>query len=151
MENYKPLLVITLAFSAAVCSYIYYADHQSAMAENANRKLEKKQEKKAVYARHILVKDIELARELRKRVLSGEDFSELAGKFSLCPSAQKGGNLGPVIRGQTLPAFEQAAFALDRGEVSGPVQTMFGWHLINVTDIMFQPRLPGEMRRLHKP
>lgn len=71
--------------------------------------------------------------ELRKKILAGEDFAELAKKESDDPgSATNGGDLGSFKRGQMVPAFEQTAFSLKPGEVSEPVKTQFGYHLIKV-------------------
>jgi len=92
--------------------------------------------------RHILVqvdeKDDEKTRAekrakaeaLLKQLKEGADFEELAKKSSDCPSAPKGGDLGFFERGQMVPAFEETAFALKPGELSGVVETQFGYHLI---------------------
>ncbi len=70
------------------------------------------------------------AEGLLERVRAGEDFAKLAGEFSDCASAERGGSLGGFLKGQRPPAFEEAAFALDVGEVSGVVETEFGFHII---------------------
>ena len=69
-----------------------------------------------------------------KRVKAGEDFAELAKKFSQDGSAQQGGDLNYFGRGQMVPPFEQAAFSLKPGEVSDVVTTQYGYHIIKVTD-----------------
>ncbi|MBN1755901.1 peptidylprolyl isomerase [bacterium] len=70
-----------------------------------------------------------------QRLSDGEDFSWLAQQFSQDPgSAENGGSIGFFGRGQMIPEFEEAAFALDSGEVSEPVQTDFGWHIIKLDD-----------------
>ena len=71
-----------------------------------------------------------IAEELAFRAKSGEDFAELAKAYSEGPSAPKGGMLGRFPRGQMVPAFEASAFALQLGEVSGVVETPFGFHII---------------------
>jgi len=66
--------------------------------------------------------------------LSGEDFTELAKEYSEGPSAPKGGDLGYFTRGRMVPAFEKAAFGLNKNEISEPVKTQFGWHIIKLYD-----------------
>ncbi len=72
--------------------------------------------------------------KILKRVKGGEDFSSLAVENSDCPSSSRGGDLGYFSRGQMVEPFEEAAFALKKGEVSGIVQTQFGFHIIQVYD-----------------
>jgi peptidyl-prolyl cis-trans isomerase C len=71
-------------------------------------------------------------RELLQEIRAGADFAELAQRHSEDSNAQQGGDLGYFPRGRMVPAFETAAFALDPGEVSEPVRTPYGWHLIKV-------------------
>lgn len=143
MENYKPLFIVTLAFTAAVWSYIYYADYQTVQAqqrvqaEREKQVQELKRQKLEVQALHILVKTFEEAQALRNELVAGEKFEKVAEFFSLCPSGQKGGELGYVRKGQMSPEFERAVFNLREGEISQPVKTEFGWHLIKVTDIVY--------------
>lgn len=83
-----------------------------------------------IKARHILVEQEYEATDLIKKMTEGSTFDELAQKFSKCPSRARGGDLGEFGRGRMVPAFEEAAFALKVDEVSGPVRTPFGYHLI---------------------
>ena len=76
----------------------------------------------------------EKSEALLKRVKGGEDFAALAKSDSSCPSSSQGGDLGTFTRGQMVPAFESAAFALKPGEVSGVVETQFGYHIIKLTN-----------------
>ena len=72
--------------------------------------------------------------EIRQRLQKGEDFAELAKKFSDCPSGANGGDLGYFSRGQMVEPFEKAAFSMKPGEMSDIVETRFGFHLIKVVD-----------------
>jgi peptidyl-prolyl cis-trans isomerase C len=87
-----------------------------------------------IHARHILVPSAELAQSLLSRVRSGESFDALAAEYSICPSAADGGDLGWLMRGQAVLPFEEAAFSLDPGEISGVVQTSMGYHIIKVLE-----------------
>ena len=87
-----------------------------------------------VRARHILVPTLESALEIAASIKSGQDFAEAAKAHSMCPSKEQGGDLGKFGKGQMVPEFEAAAFSLAIGELSEPVQTQFGYHLIEVTE-----------------
>lgn len=87
-----------------------------------------------VRASHILVETEQEANDLKAKITSPEDFAAMASEHSLCPSGVNGGDLGFFGRGMMVKPFEDAAFALETGKVSDPVQTQFGWHLILVTD-----------------
>jgi peptidyl-prolyl cis-trans isomerase C len=75
----------------------------------------------------------EKAVSLLKRVKAGEEFAAIARKESTSPTKDQGGDLGVLGRGQTVPLFEKAAFALKSGEISDVVETQFGYHIIKVT------------------
>lgn len=83
-----------------------------------------------VNAQHILVDQEHEAQDLVKKLDEGVAFEDLARDFSNCPSGKSGGNLGEFGRGMMVPEFETAAFDLGVGDVSGPVKTQFGYHLI---------------------
>ncbi|MBN4067535.1 peptidylprolyl isomerase [bacterium AH-315-E09] len=88
-----------------------------------------------VKASHILINDEELANEIRARIEKGEDFKELAMQYSEDPGSKElGGDLGFFGRGRMIPEFEEAAFALEIGEVSEPISSMFGYHIILLED-----------------
>lgn len=87
-----------------------------------------------VRASHLLVDTKEEAEKLRQEILSGTSFADVAKKVSKCPSSQKGGDLGFFGRGKMVPEFEEAAFNMDVNQVSEPIKTQFGWHLLVVTD-----------------
>ena len=87
-----------------------------------------------IRASHILVKTEDKAKEIFELIAHDGDFAELAKKHSTGPSGPRGGDLGYFGRGQMVPAFEKAVFALKVGDVSLPVKTRFGWHLIKLID-----------------
>ena len=87
-----------------------------------------------VSASHILVKTRPEAVKLRKEIMKGEiSFEDAARQYSLCPSGQRGGDLGFFNRKQMVSAFSDTAFDLKPGQISDPVGTQFGWHIIKTT------------------
>ncbi len=86
----------------------------------------------------------EAAERIRGQVLAGEDFEKMARQLSADPSARKGGDIGYFKRGQLDPAFEEAVFSLEPGEISDVVQTRLGFHVIKLTDLR-----DGEARASH--
>lgn len=86
-----------------------------------------------ISASHILVETAHECDDLLRKLKEGESFESLAKKFSQCPSRDDGGALGEFGKGQMVKEFEDAAFALQPGQVSGPVRTQFGYHLIKRT------------------
>ncbi|NOD84690.1 MULTISPECIES: peptidylprolyl isomerase [unclassified Ruegeria] len=85
-------------------------------------------------ASHILVESEEEAKALKTQLDDGADFAELARENSTGPSGPNGGALGWFGKGQMVPEFEAAVIALEKGQVSDPVQTQFGWHLVKLND-----------------
>ncbi len=86
-----------------------------------------------VNASHILVDTEETALELLGKIKSGElSFEDAAAQYSSCPSKANGGNLGDFGKGQMVPEFDTAVFAMQEGEISEPVKTQFGYHLIKL-------------------
>ena len=95
-----------------------------------------------VRASHILVEKEEDAKALRTRIVKGEDFAKLAKENSKDPgSGSNGGDLGFMQRGQTVPAFDEMLFKLKPGEMSEPVKTEFGYHIIKVEEHRLLPPL----------
>ncbi|WP_404431911.1 peptidylprolyl isomerase [Sutcliffiella horikoshii] len=91
--------------------------------------------KPEIRASHILVADEETANEVKKKLDEGADFAELATEYSTDPgSAQNGGDLDWFGAGAMLPEFEEAAYSLEVNEISEPVESMYGFHIIKVTD-----------------
>jgi len=86
-----------------------------------------------VRASHILVPTLNEAVTLKAKIDAGESFADLAQKHSKCPSGANGGDLGEFGPGQMVPPFESATFSTPVGQVSAPVQTQFGYHLVHRT------------------
>ncbi len=93
------------------------------------------QAKQELNARHILVEDEATAKEVAKKINAGEDFAAVAKEYSKDPgSAEKGGDLGWFTVGMMVPEFNDAAYALEVNKISEPVQTVNGFHIIQVTE-----------------
>lgn len=119
-------------------------DKEAKKYYNANPDEFKEEER--VKASHILIKvdadDYQSKKDAAKkqiegileRVRNGEDFAELAKKYSDCPSSAQGGDLGFFSKGQMVKPFEEAAFAMEPGDISDVVETEYGYHIIKVTD-----------------
>ncbi|BDG48522.1 MULTISPECIES: peptidylprolyl isomerase [Parageobacillus] len=91
--------------------------------------------KPKIRASHILVKDEKTAKEIKAKLDKGEDFAKLAKQYSQDPgSASNGGDLGWFGPGKMVKEFEDAAYQLKVGEISDPVKTEYGYHIIKVTD-----------------
>ena len=112
----------------------FYDDNKATFTQPAQRCM-----------RHILfTKDQEgKAEDVKEQLQDGGDFAKLAEENSQDPgSAEKGGDLGCLGKGKTVPPFEKAAFAAEKGEIVGPVETEFGFHLIEVTEIREEQTQP---------
>jgi parvulin-like peptidyl-prolyl isomerase len=83
-----------------------------------------------VHCAHILVKTEQEAKVVLERLRKGEKLSAIAQAVSLCPSGKRSGDLGTFTRGKMVKEFENAAFALKKGETSAVVKTKFGYHVI---------------------
>ena len=85
-------------------------------------------------ARHILVPTEEACNDLKEQIENGADFAAIASEHSECPSGKQGGDLGRFSPGQMVREFDEVVFSAEVGKVHGPVQTQFGYHLIEITD-----------------
>jgi peptidyl-prolyl cis-trans isomerase C len=92
-----------------------------------------------VHARHILVATEGEAKDIEAQLKKGADFAALAKEKSKDPGAADGGDLGYFTKEQMVPEFAEAAFKLQKGQVSDPVKTQFGWHIIKVEDRRTRP------------
>jgi peptidyl-prolyl cis-trans isomerase C len=92
-----------------------------------------------VHARHILVPTEDEAKAIEAELKKGADFAALAKEKSKDPGAADGGDLGYFTKDQMVPEFAEAAFKLDKGQISDPIHTQFGWHIIKVEDKRTKP------------
>src|ERR1700749_173756 len=99
--------------------------------EDASKQIAGEQE---VHARHILVETEDEAKAVKAELAKGADFAELAKKKSKDPGASDGGDLGFFTKDQMVPEFSEAAFKLQPGQISDPVKSQFGWHIIKVEE-----------------
>lgn len=100
---------------------------------NSNKNLFEKEE--TAVASHILVDSEEKANEIISEINEGLDFAEAASKYSSCPSKEAGGSLGEFGKGQMVKEFEDKVFSMNEGEISEPVQTQFGYHIIKLDNL----------------
>ncbi|QIW10345.1 peptidylprolyl isomerase [Francisella sp. LA112445] len=85
-------------------------------------------------ARHLLVQSESECQQIKKDITEGKiTFEEAAKKHSLCPSGARGGDLGTFSQGQMVPEFDKVVFNDELHKVHGPVQTQFGYHLLEIT------------------
>ena len=131
MESVKREMLTQVAVNKLLAT-VTVTDAEVAAYYEANKEMFMAEE--AANAKHILVETLEKAEEVKKEIEAGLSFEEAANKYSSCPSKAQGGSLGSFTRGRMVPEFEAAAFALELGVVSEPVQTQFGFHLIKVEE-----------------
>jgi peptidyl-prolyl cis-trans isomerase C len=123
-----------------ILSHAYYndiVDSKSKVTEEDGKKYYEKNKDDFVEikAQHILIKNKEMAENIHKRIAAGENFDDLAKKYSEdATTKDSGGNLGFFGKGVMVEEFESAAFALSQGEVSEPVKTIYGYHIIKVNE-----------------
>jgi peptidyl-prolyl cis-trans isomerase C len=97
-----------------------------------------------IHLAHILVFEQDLATSIRALLIGGSSFEDLAGQHSICPSSVGGGDLGWLRRGDAALPFEEAAYRLSPGEISGIVETSMGYHIIRMIDSRELSPAPGE-------
>ncbi len=127
----------------ALMETLMSAEAKKAVTEEAKKKtydefVAQSKPETEVHARHILVDSEAKAKEIAAKAKAGADFAKLAKENSK-DSAEDGGDLGYFTKDQMVPEFADAAFKLDKGQVSDPVKTQFGWHVIKVEDKRQKP------------
>jgi peptidyl-prolyl cis-trans isomerase C len=135
MELYRDKAVQEVYISRLLSARV----SEEAMREAYARDFTSRPAVEEVRARHILVKDEETAKTLATKAKAGADFTQLAKDNSIGPSKDSGGDLGYFTADQMVPSFSTAAFNLEPGDVSEPVQSQFGWHVIKLEDKRTQP------------
>jgi peptidyl-prolyl cis-trans isomerase C len=123
------VLMETLMQSTAKSAVTDAAMHK--VYDEASKQMADEQE---VHARHILVETEDEAKAISAELKKGTDFAQLAKQKSKDPGAADGGDLGYFTKDQMVPEFAEVAFKLDKGQISDPVKTQFGWHIIKVED-----------------
>jgi peptidyl-prolyl cis-trans isomerase C len=116
----------------------------AAMTDDAMRKVydeavKQMANEQEVHARHILVATEDEAKAIEDQLKKGADFATLAKEKSKDPGAAEGGDLGYFTKDQMVPEFADVAFKLDKGQISDPVHTQFGWHIIKIEDKRTKP------------
>ena len=86
-----------------------------------------------VAARHILVETKDACEKIKAKIAAGADFADMAQEHSQCPSGEQGGDLGEFGPGEMVPEFDAVVFSGEIGKVHGPIQTQFGYHLVEIT------------------
>ena len=117
---------------------------KSALSDEAERKVydeavKQVKNEEEVHARHILVPTEDEAKAILAQLKGGADFATLAKEKSKDPGAAEGGDLGYFTKEQMVPEFAEVAFKLGKGQLSDPVKTQFGWHIIKVEDKRIRP------------
>jgi peptidyl-prolyl cis-trans isomerase C len=132
-ERHKALMEALLqdAGKAAMTADAMHKVYDEAIKQTPNEQ--------EVHARHILVATEAEAKDIEAQLKNGVDFATLAKEKSKDPGAAEGGDLGYFTKDQMVPEFAEAAFKLDKGQVSDPVKTQFGWHIIKVEDKRIRP------------
>jgi len=126
LEQQEPNLLLQLLYEREVTS-------KSKVNEAEVKDFYKKQGEE-IKIRHILVKSEAVVDSLHQRLMEGEDFAVLAEARSLDPTSAMGGELGYFRWGSMIPGFQEAAFKLKIGQISKPIKTQYGWHLIKLDE-----------------
>ena len=131
LAKLKDNLLVNYSIEKTIASVSAVSDKEVEEFYNANP--EQFNAGESVNASHILVDSEEKALEILAEIKGGKSFEDCAKEYSSCPSGQNGGNLGDFGRGQMVPEFDSAVFAMEVGAITeAPVKTQFGYHLIKL-------------------
>jgi len=130
MQNYRRLALAEIYYEKMVVGQVSEADVKK-VYDTYVGEFEARQE---LRARHILLNAEEEARDIVERLNRGDDFAELAKEFSKGAEADVGGDIGYFAKGDMVAPFDKAVFALKVDDISEPVKTRFGWHVIQLID-----------------
>ena len=135
---------LTLGRNKLLMESLLAAEAKAAVTDAAMRKVYEEATKQMsaeqeVHARHILVESEDDAKKILADLKKGGDFAAIAKEKSKDPGASEGGDLGYFSKDQMVPEFSETAFKLDKGQLSDPVKTQFGWHIIKVEDKRTKP------------
>lgn len=131
LENAKKEILTQIAIKKIISS-VKVDEEDVVKFYESNKEMFKTEE--TITAKHILVSTLEECTNILNEIKSGMKFEKAAEKYSTCPSKNKGGALGTFGHGRMVPPFEKAAFNMNVGEISEPVKTQFGYHLIFIED-----------------
>lgn len=133
MKKIEENMLKQYAINKVLSNVILTEEEKKAFFEANKAKFNKPE---SASAKHILVDSEDLAKDILTKINSEEvSFEDAASAHSTCPSKDAGGDLGTFTRGQMVPEFEEAVFNMKNGEVSGPVKTQFGYHLIKLENL----------------
>ncbi len=139
IEQFKPIGMTESDYHKMIEASLYREKVFDAITANVPH------ENEMIWARHILVADEAAAQDIHQRLLKGEEFAKLAAELSQDPgSRENGGDLGWFSKGQMVPEFETAAFSLKVGDISQPVKSNYGYHIIQVLGHEMRPLTADE-------
>jgi parvulin-like peptidyl-prolyl isomerase len=135
LAEFKSQLIMQTLLSKKIAKASNFSDEELQKYYEAHKEEFKKEQE--IQTRQIVVKSEQEAKELQGKIAKGEDFADLAKRYSLDPSAKtNGGDIGYHSKGTLIPAYEEAAFKLTKiGQVSAPVKTQLGYHIIKLEGV----------------
>ena len=130
LQNYRRLALAETFYQKSVVEQI----SEAAVKKIYDKYVAGFEAQSQIRARHILINSEPEARDIIERLGRGDEFPALAKEFSKGPEAESGGDIGYFSKGDMVGPFDKAVFALQKNEISEPVKTRFGWHVIEAVD-----------------